>query len=64
MDQKLEKKFFVSWILHLNLVAVNSHYYKDNTVISSDRVKNSPKILYITKRDIFQLCFPQSDGKT
>ena len=31
MLQKIEIKFFISYIIAFDLVAVNSHYYKKNT---------------------------------
>ena len=51
--KKLEKSFFGKF-------GKLSRGYLSSTV---NVLTNSPKISHITKRDIFQIFFPQSDGK-
>ena len=61
--QKIEKKYFLSEIIGFELVAVNSHFYEDNTCHSQLTLTNILKSSDITKRDIFQHFFHQSDKK-
>ena len=58
--QKMEKTFFAFKIIAFELVAVNSHCYKESTC---HRESICPNISHITKKDIFRVIFLQSDEK-
>ena len=60
MNQKMEKKFFAFKIIAFELVAVNSHCYKES---SCHRESMCPNISHITKKDISRVSFLQSDEK-
>ena len=56
IQQNLQKKSFVFGINAFKLVAVISPYYSEKYLTSAANwLKNSPKILDLTKRDVVQL---------
>ena len=56
IQQNLQKKSFVFGINAFKLVAVISPYYSEKYLASAANwLKNSPKILDLTKRDVVQL---------
>ena len=64
MQCKIEKTFLVSLILALELVALNSPFYRKRIlVIARQFVNDGLKILDTTATDIFELMFPHCYGK-
>ena len=61
MEQKIEQMFFVRKF-HLNWESEIITIRKRMLVIDNRCVNKNPKFSHITKRDVVQISFPQSDG--
>lgn len=63
MRQKIQKMCFDLQINEFGLVAINSHSNEEKTCHRQKMLTNSPNHSDITKKNIFQLYFSQTDGE-